>query len=360
MTQYTPDIPSDSSLETPIAPALLKELTVSILVRKGMFEAEAEMVADRLVEADLRGIHSHGTRALPKYISAMDDGDIDPRAMDITLCETPAMAVIEASSGVGHVAATRATQLAIDKAKEVGTGTVVVKKGQHYGAAGVYALMMAQQGMIGFTTTSTGTATVAPYGSREPGIANNAIGWGIPTSTGAPFVLDMAVAEASWGKIETRSLYGLPIPAGWALDEDGKETTDATAAKTLLPAAGARGFGLAFVCAALTSALVGRRTPIHKVQNPFGPGSDHFFYAIDPHHFGEPERFQKEIDSTIADIRNLAAADGFDQVRICGELEWERSERWKTEGIPMLRESLESLRGLCLGVGCTLPEGWPE
>lgn len=359
MHPTTPDIPLDDTQETVVAVEPLRNLIVSVLVRKGMFGAEADIAADRLVEADLRGIHSHGSRTLPKYIRAMDDGDIDPRAMSITAAETPAMAVIEASGGLGHVAATRGMELAIAKAREVGVGTVVIKKGQHFGAAGLYPLLAVQAGMVGFCTTSTGTATVAAYGSREPGTANNAMAWGIPTGSGAPWILDMAVAESSWGKIETLGMYGQPIPSNWALDADGQTTTRAAEAKTLQPAAGARGSGLGFLCSALTSALIGRRTPIHKVANPFGPGSDHFFQAIDPSHFGDPERFVQEIDATIGDIRNLTPAEGFGQVRVAGDLEWERSEQWRTEGLPLHRSHVESLTELCTTQRCNLPDGWP-
>ena len=360
MAQVTRDVPFDSSQEVVVAAEAIRKLIVSVLVRKGMFEVEATIAADRLVEADLRGIHSHGSRCLPKYIDAMDAGDIDPRAMSLTICETPAIAVIEASGGLGHVAATRGMELAIAKARDVGTGTVVIKKGQHFGAAGLYSLLAAQQGMIGFSTTSTHQATVAAYGSRQPASANNAMSWAVPTGSGAPFVLDMAIAESSWGKINTLGMYGLPIEPGWALDEAGNETTDAAAAKTLLPLSGARGAGLGFVSAAMTAALVGRKTPIHKSANPFGPGSDHFFQAIDPSHFGAPDRFLKEIDATIADIHELEPAEHFDKVRVAGELEWERAEKWTADGIPLHREHVDSLTKLATGLGRELPDGWPQ
>ena len=154
-------------------------------------------------------------------------------------------------------------------------------------------------------------------------------------------------------------MFGLPISTGWALDEAGVETTDARAAKTLLPMSGARGSALGFVASALASALIGRRTPIHKTSNPFGPGSDHFFQAIDPSHFGAPDRFLKEIDATIASIKELTPADGFDKVRVAGELEWERSRRWSTEGIPLHRDQITRLAEVCTSNRCDLPEGWP-
>src|SRR5580692_12106947 len=213
----TLDIPSDPSQEIVIAADGLEALMVRMLTHKGMYEAEARVGAARLIEADLRGIHSHGSRAIWRYLEAMDTGGIDPRAQVITERETPAIAVLDGGKGLGHVAATKAMRLAIDKARAVGTGTVGVRHGQHYGAASVYALMAVEAGMIGFSTTSTGMATVAAYGSRKPGTANNAVSWGVPTRSGAPFVLDMACAVSAWGKVESWRMYGHKLPPNWAL-----------------------------------------------------------------------------------------------------------------------------------------------
>jgi len=264
MTTTTPDIPRDAAQEIVVHTAALRDWIVKLLVKKGMFATEAEICADRLIEADVRGIHSHGSRALPRYIKAMDEGSIDPRASITTVCDTPAMAVLDGNHGMGHVVSTRAMQLAIQKAKAVGTGTVAVSHSQHYGAASVYVLLAIQEDCIGYSTTSTAYPTVAAYGSQQAAVANNAFAWGVPSRDTPPFVLDMACAEASWGKVESRKLYGLPLPEGWALDEQGLPTTDAKSAKTLLPAAGARGFGLAFLCSVLAGPLVGSRMPIHK------------------------------------------------------------------------------------------------
>ena len=262
--EIIPDYPQDSSQEVVVPAEGLQKVLAEMLEKNGMFGVEAEIGAARLVEADLRGIQSHGSRALPKYIEAMDRGEIDPRAQVITERETPAMAVLNGGTGLGHVAATKGMQLAIRKAKEVGTGTVAVKRGQHYGAAGVYAMMAVEAGVIGYTTTSTGPATVAAYGSRQPAVANNAFAWGVPLPEGAPFIFDAACAVSSWGKVHSLKMYGQKIPAGWALDENGHPTTDPNAAKTLLPFSGARGYGLAFLSSVLAGPLVGGRMPIHK------------------------------------------------------------------------------------------------
>ncbi len=351
----TLDIPSDPMQEIVCSAADIENLMVRMLTQKGMYEAEAKIGAARLIEADLRGIHSHGSRSLWRYLEAMDTGGIDPRAQVITERETPAIAVLDGGKGLGHVAATKAMRLAIDKARAVGTGTVAIRQGQHYGAAAVYTLMAVEAGMIGFSTTSTGMATVAAYGSRKPGTANNAVAWGVPTRSGAPFVLDMACGVSAWGKVESLRMYGRPLPSGWALDVNGNPTEDPHAAKTLLPFAGARGYGMAFLSAILASCLVGGRMPLHKGKNVAVDGSEHFFYAIDIAQFVDLDCFYEELDSTMGDIRSLPAADGFDAVRLPGELEWERSQRWRRDGIPLHRDHVKKLEELAAGMKLAVP-----
>lgn len=340
----TPDIPRDQQQETVVPAAALRDLMVTMYVRKGMYRAEAEIAADRQIEADLRGIHSHGSRATPWYLKGLSGGDIDPRGMVLTMKQTAAMAVLDGGRNLGHIASTKAMLLAIDMARNVGTGTVAVRNSQHFGAASVYALMAAKEGMIGFCTTSTGTATVAAYGSRQPGTANNAQAWAAPLRTGAPFCLDFACAVASWGKVQTRGRYGLPIPGNWAFDAEGNPTTDAQAAKTLLPAAGARGSGLAFLSSIIAGTLVGGKMPIHKKRAAEAEGSEHFFYVIDVRQFTDYEEYLREMDETVADLRALAPAEGFTRVTIPGELEWERAEAWSKSGIPVHHSHLRELQ----------------
>jgi ureidoglycolate dehydrogenase (NAD+) len=351
----TMDIPSDPAQEIVVPAADVEALMVRLLIHKGMFEAEARIGAARLIEADLRGIHSHGSRAIWRYLEAMDTGAIDPRAHIMTERETPAIAVLNGGKGLGHVAATRAMQLAIEKARAVGTGTVAVRCGQHYGAAGVYVMMAVEAGMIGLSTTSTGMATVAAYGSDKPGTANNAVAWGVPTRSGAPFVLDMACGVSAWGKVESLRMYGRKLPADWALDADGHPTDDPHAAKTLLPFAGARGSGMAFLSSVLAGCLVGSRMPVHKTKNVTVDGSEHFFYAIDIAQFVDLDAFYREIESTISDIRAFPPAEGFDAVRLPGELEWERTQRWRREGIPLHRDHVQKLEELAAGMKLAVP-----
>lgn len=351
----TPDIPRDDAQECVVQAAPLRDLLVAMYVRQGVYRAEAEIAADRLIEADLRGIHSHGSRAAPTYLKAMDLGDIDPRGIVLTVKQTPAMAVLDGGRALGHIASTKAMEMAIEMARKVGTGTVAIRNSQHFGAASVYALMAAKQGMIGFATTSTGTATVAAYGSRQPGTANNAQAWAAPVRKGAPYCLDFACAVASWGKVHTRGRYGLPIPENWAFDKEGNPTVDPTLAKILLPASGARGSGLAMLSSIVAGTLVGGRMPIHKKRSAEAEGSEHFFYAIDVAQFTEYDEYLDEMDATINDLHALRPADGFERVTIPGELEWERAQEWSRNGIPVHRSHLRELQEVAAKMKISFP-----
>jgi ureidoglycolate dehydrogenase (NAD+) len=351
----TLDIPHDRDQEVIVPAEPLRQLMIDMLQSKRMSADDAEIGAARLLEADLRGIHSHGSRAIDRYLQAMDDGMIDPCAELSIERQTPAIAVINGNMGMGHVTSTRAMQLAIEKANAVGTGTVAVRRSQHYGAASVYTLMAVEAGMVGYSTTNTAYATVAAFGSREAAVANNACSWSAPTRSGPPFVLDAACAVSSWGKVHSLGMYGREIPNDWALDKDGNPTTDPAAVETLLPASGPRGYGLAFISSVLAGTLVGGKMPLHKGREVEADGSEHFFYAIDLRHFVEPEEFYDEVESTIADIQLLTPADGFDQVRIPGELEWHRQQQWAAEGIPMHRDHVSKLEALADGMKLDIP-----
>jgi LDH2 family malate/lactate/ureidoglycolate dehydrogenase len=352
------DYPEDADQELVVPAEALRELLTAIYVKKGMFKAMARIVAQRQVEADLRGISSHGARAAPRYAAAMDRGDIDPRGEVRVEIEAPAMALLDGGRNLGHVAATKAVELAVAKARDAGTGTVAVRNSHHLGAASLYALLAAHQGMIGFCTTSTGRATVAAYGSNQAATANNAFAWAAPSREGPPFCLDMACAVSSWGKVDSLRLYGQALPEGWALDEAGQPTTDAGAARVLRPAAGPRGFGLAFLCSLLAGPLAGGRLPLFKSMGAEVHASEHFVYVIDVARFVPPDRFHEELERARDQIRALAPAAGFDAVSLPGDREWRRAAVREQSGIPLHRQPLEELAQLAKKL--KLPVPWQQ
>jgi LDH2 family malate/lactate/ureidoglycolate dehydrogenase len=349
------EYPHDPAQELIVSAESLEALLAEIFIRKSVFAVDARTAAARMIEADLRGYHSHGCRMMDWYLKGLDEGHIDPRGQILTLSETAAMAALDGSRALGQVAATRAMQLAIEKARDVGTGTVTVKNSHHLGAAGVYVQLAVNEGLIGFCTTSTGRASVAGYGTNQRATSNHAQAWGIPVKSGAPILLDMSCAQASWGKIHALGQYGLPIPGDWALDGEGEPTTDPQSAKTLMPAAGPRGFGLGLVSGILAGALEGGRLPIARNRGAMADGSQHFFYVIDPQKFVDLDRFYSRIDEAVTAIHALEPAPGFERVRLPGERQWESLRRGKQQGVPVHVKDAEMLKSLATPLGLTIP-----
>ena len=314
----------------------VRDLLTRLLVSKCLFRFDAEIVAQRLLDADLRGLTAYGVTSVPRILEALAVGDIDPRGRILTLHETPALAVLDGSRAVGAVAATKGMQVAIAKARQVGVGTVVVGNSQTLGAASVYSLLAAREGLIGFVTSSTGPATVAAHGAARPAVGNHPVSWAVPLRDRSPFVTDFSCGSTSWSDVDAARARNEPLAEGIALDTDGQPTTDPRAAATLLPMAGARGFGMAFACSVLTGGLAGGKLPIRKRQSASAEDSQHFFQAFDPSAFIDPERFAKELNSAADAIRRLPPAPGFDRVRLPGDDDDDRcAERIRVDGLPL-------------------------
>ncbi|MCA9054328.1 MAG: Ldh family oxidoreductase [Planctomycetaceae bacterium] len=338
--------PRDAAAETRVPVEVLRAFIVRVLIKKSMFQFDADVVADRMLEADLRGIDGHGCRALPDYVEVMDLGDIDPRARVLVEHETVAVATLDGSRAMGQVAATKAMDLAVKKAQEVGTGTVAVHHSQHLGAASVYALLAAKQGLIGFCTSNTGSPSVTAPGTKQPAVANAPLAWAIPTADGHPIVVDFATGAASWGKLKLLQTHGLPVPAGIALDETGTETTDPNLSKVLLPAAGARGFGLALTAALLSGGLAGGKLPHQKKRSAASECSEHLLMAIDMAHFSDRDRFLARAAEAQQAIRELTPVDPDQPVRTPGDRGARTEADRRTNGIPLHSSDLEALAAL--------------
>ena len=183
MAHYDMDSSSpDTASMIPVDRAVLQQLVIKLLQRKGMFVAEAEIVAERMIEADLRQRPGDGAGSLPEYLEAIDLGDIDPRARIITVSETPAIAVLDGGSGMGHVGTTRAMQMAAEKVGGVGTGCVLIRNSRPCGDLGGIARLAANQGLIGLVTTSFDEDSDSAAG--DYGVA-----WAVPSPDGtAPLV----------------------------------------------------------------------------------------------------------------------------------------------------------------------------
>ncbi len=326
----------------------------------GVAQSDADTVAEMQVLMDLRGVHSHATRAVPRYVRGIINGDINPTPDLKRLEDNPASALLDGDRGLGHLVGVRAMNIAIEKAKSASIGVAIVRNSNHFGAASSHAMRAAEHDMIGFATTNGLGVNVAVFGARSISIGNNAFSYAIPAGEEPPLVLDMACGAAAAGRIGTARLYQEKIPLGWGLDADGNETEDPSKVAAILPAAGPKGSALAMVMDVLCGPLSGGLMGINK---HFQPGdtppekrqSSHFFFAINIASFTAVGEFKAEIDRQIRMTRQATPRSGFTRVTLPGEIESELTEERRMKGIPLHREPVQELEGLAEELGVEIP-----
>ncbi len=320
----------------------LHDFARALCEKAGLSYDDAELMAKLQVQTDLRGVHSHGTRALPGYLNLILEDKLNPTPNLQIVTEGPSFAVIDGDNGMGHLASTLAMQTAIEKARTTGVAAAGVHNAGHFGAAACYALMATEKRMIGFSTTNTGRPSVAAPGSAEAVVGNNAFSYALPTGHGHPIVLDMACGVSSWGKIGTFRMYGKQIPEGWLLDDAGQPSADPNQGSLLAPAAGPRGYGLALIMGILAGPLSGGMMTINKTITT----SEHFFFAINIECFTDYDMYTSEVENGIRKIHDAKTAEGVEQVYLPGEIEWNNYDNWLENGIPIHINHLRSLANI--------------
>ena len=304
----------------------------------GVKKEEADMVADVLIKAELRGFKSHGVSRIPIYIKRIEMGLVNPKAEIKITHETPVTAVVDGGYGLGQITATRAMKLAIEKAKKCGVGIVCMNKSHHYGIAAFYSQMAADEDMIGFSCANT-TALMAAPGGASKAIGNSPFSFAFPAKEQLPVIFDAACSAVAQGKIIVANINGQKIPDNWALDSEGNPTTDPAEALKgfLLPMAGPKGYGIAVVMETLAGVLSGSDTGIHlgsiynDLENPQDCGN--FFMAIDLNGFGDAEAFKKRMDSYIVDMKSGKKAKNTKEIFMPGEIELKKEIAALADGI---------------------------
>lgn len=324
----------------------------------GMPEEQRAIVVEKILYADLRGIDSHGCCMLPFYQRLRDEGRLCVAPHIEVVQETATTALLDGGGGLGHVPATHAMGRAIEKCRTGGVAAVAVRRSGHFGAAGAYASMAADAGLIGIVTTSTPTPAVVPAAGREARLGTNPIALAAPAGRHAPFLLDMATSAASLGKLHDRWRGGRSVPEGWALDRRGRPTRNgrvAAAARRLLPLGGDiehgghKGYGLAAAVEILSSVLPG----VHRgdASETGGRSVGHFFLAIDPARFRPAGEFATDLDTLIDSLHETPAVDPAEPVLVAGEPEQRTLARRAHQGIPLARGVFEDLRGVAHAAG---------
>ena len=310
----------------------LAAFVASLFVAAGVPRAGATTVAEGLVDADLEGLHSHGVMLIDLYVERLRQGSVSTREAASVVSERDGAVVLDAGHALGQLTGQQAMAIAMDKAKTFAAGIVSVRHGFHFGAAGRYALQAASADCIGIAMCNTRPLMPAP-GGGERVVGNNPLAIAIPTAGDIPIVLDMATSEAAMGKIRRAEKAGQAIPDTWAVTAAGAATTSPTEAIAgmLLPAGGAKGFGLSFMidmlCGLLSQGASG--AAVRPLYGDFAIPYDcsHLFIAIDVAHFGDPGWFRQHAAAAAERIRSGKRAPGVAQVFTPGEPEWRRRQR---------------------------------
>lgn len=342
----------------------LREFTVGVFQKAGASREDALVVTESLIEANLRGVDTHGiTRILATYIKRIQKGLMDPDAKPVIVRERAGTALVDANNGIGQVAAKFCMDLAIHKAKNAGVAYVAVTNSNHYGAAAYWTMMALPHDMIGFSATN-GPAGVAPWGGRKPMLSTNPISFALPAGEERPVVLDLATTTVARGRVVLYAKQNRPLEPGWAFDERGVPTTDPhVALKGLLaPLGGYKGYGLALVVDLLAGVMTGANYGAHfpgflaeDFTRPTGVGS--IFAAVDLDGFVDVKEYKARIDSALREIKSSPLAEGAKRIYIPGEIEAEMTEERLKNGIPVPEPVVAELEELGKEMGVPFPKG---
>ncbi|MGB3903541.1 MAG: Ldh family oxidoreductase [Anaerolineae bacterium] len=344
----------------------LKEFVTQIFVKMEVPHGDAQVTADVLVAANLRGIDSHGVARTRRYVQGLRDGVMLARPDIQVLHQTPVTALLDGGAGLGQVVGVKATKLAIEKASKAGLGFVAVRNSNHYGIAGYYAMMALKEDLIGVSMTNAATLVVPTFG-KDAVLGTNPMSIAVPTGEERPFVLDMATSVVTRGKLEEYQRFEKPLLQAWATDSSGLPTDDAGEVLRnlqdrlgggILPLGGVgeelgghKGYGLALLVDILCGVLPGAGCasyvyPRDATGKPLPANIGHFFGALRVDAFRPLDDFKAAMDDIIQILRSSAKAEGQERIFIHGEKEFEMAEERMREGIPLHPKVATDLREL--------------
>jgi uncharacterized oxidoreductase len=320
----------------------LREISTRIFQGAGSPEEEARLVSRYLINANLMGHDSHGVIRIPQYLTNVKEGRCMPGAPLEVVQETPATAVVNANWNYGQVAATRAMEMAVEKASRQAVSSVGVHHCNHIGRLGEYPLLATARDMIGIVTANGHGVgqIVVPYGGAEGRMVTNPIAVGIPTGRGEPIMLDMATSVVAEGKVRVKRNRGEPTPEGWLVNNQGIPTTDPADLYTsprgaLLPLggliAGHKGYGLSLVIEILSGALTraGCARPTASLGGPNGV----FILVLNIAAFTPVEDFKQDVEQFVAYVKGTRPMEGFTEILLPGEPEAREQQRRSADGI---------------------------
>ena len=337
----------------------------AVFEKLGVPPRDAAVVTDTLIDSDLMGIDSHGLARVavhPSYVRGIREGTVDPTATPRVVHQAAATAVVDGGGGLGPVAATRAMELAIEKARQTGAGFVAVTNSRHYGAAAHYSRMALEHGMIGISMTIGGLGVVPTYGrGRRLGI--NPMSVAAPAGDEPPFILDIATSVVAAGKLELAKMAGKQIPLGWIVDKDGRQTTDPEdywRGGAILPLGGAaetggyKGYGLSVMIDIFCGVLSGLGFSA-GLRTCGQDATPHFQGALLVEGFRPLGGFKAMMDDLLRTLKETEVAKGAERVLVHGQKEFEARRDRERNGIPYHPQVVASLEQLGREVELPLP-----
>jgi len=325
----------------------LRSLVKERLTEAGLNTPHAEIVAEILVHADLRGVRSHGVMRTEHYVTRLRAGSLNSDPVFSTREVRSAAALLNADAGMGHAACCEAMDQAVLMAKDSGIAMVGVENSSHCGALSYFVLRAVEKGMIGMAVTHTDKC-VAPFGGAKAFFGTNPIAFGFPAEKHDPVVLDMATSNIAFGKILHAKEQGDSIPDDWGIDGEGAPTTDPEKVEAMVPFGGHKGYGLALVVDVLTGVLIGAQYGPHitamygDYDKPRELAS--LMIAIDPSTFTSSDAFKQKMDAMIEDLHTQPAGPGYEKVYVPGELEVLREKANMVSGVPVVDTIYDWLR----------------
>ena len=308
----------------------------------GLSISDAEVVARRMVEADIIGADAHGVFRLPQYIRRLRAGGVNatPR---ISVARTgPATALVDGNNGMGHLVMTRAAEVALELANNTGVAWVGTFHSNHAGAASVYADIAVSSGMIGIYSAVASANHMPPWGGIDSLLGTNPLAIGIPLANDAPVMLDFATTVVSYGTVKARELRGEQMPEGWMVDKStGQPLTDPGRSSEgfLLPIGGYKGAGLSLMlgllAGVLNSAGVGRDVVDFNADDRSAANTGQFIIALDVRRFMDPDTFALAVKRHLQELRTSERLPGVNAIRLPGDERARRKQERLQAGVPV-------------------------
>lgn len=339
----------------------LRRFVAEVYERAGLSPADAALVSDSLVQADLWGHQSHGVLRTGWYLARLQSGVMKAVTEPKMVVDAGAVAVVDAQDGVGQVVTRFAAEEAIRRAQAHGVSAVAVRNSNHFGTCMYYTRMAAERGCVMMLTTNGGPA-IAPWGGRKKIIGTNPWSISCPAGNHPPLMMDMANTGVARGKIYLARQRHETIPPGWALNAAGEPTTDPQEAidGIILPMAGHKGYAIAVVVDMLSGVLSGSSF-LSGVNGPYKTdlrsGAGHFFTAFNIEAFQPLAGFNSRMEAFIAELKSVPLAKGVDEVFYPGELEARSDVKLRREGIDLPDDTVADLSriGAKMGIPFTSP-----